>query len=656
MAGAQYRSLADGEVAALQQSGCRAENWHSVSVCDPFDPRRFHDVVFEGTVQLGRMDGMLRCRDGAERPCGITRAVLRNVSVGSGCLITNVTTALARVDVGERVEIENVGRIACTGESSFGNGVKVEALNEGGGREVPITTLSSAQVAYLTAMYRHDSTLVTALNTMAREHTRAARAERARVGSGSYVANCGEIIDVAIGECATVNGAQLLRDGTVDSSVEAPTHVGAGVIAERFIFQKGAVVKDGCMISRSLIGEATQVGKQCSIENSLLFCNSEAFHSELCSVFGGPYTVTHHRSTLLIAGYFSFYNAGSGTNQSNHMYKLGPLHQGIVERGGKTGSFSYLLWPARVGAFSVVIGKHYSNFDASEFPFSYLNEEDGKSVLTPAMNLFTVGTMRDGAKWPSRDRRKGGEQLDQIVFNVLSPYTAQAMVSGRATLMKLYEGCERGREFVTYRGMHLKRLLLKTCARYYTLGLNKYYGDLLASRVSSMKARSLRAVLGAEAEGEPGEQPWVDLCGLLCPKSRVDQLLGDIAQGRVADLPGLLAALRQIRERYERDEWNWFLAHYKSAHGTELSEASDEELQRLVGAWAEATRKLLSMVAQDAQKEFEETAKTGYGIDGEGEADFAAVRGSYDSNSFVAQLKQQITEVAGAHERLRSLI
>ena len=34
--------------------------------------------------------------------------------------------------------------------------------------------------------------------------------------------------------------------------------------------------------------------------------------------FAGPYTVSHHKSSLPIAGMFSFFNAGGGANQSNH--------------------------------------------------------------------------------------------------------------------------------------------------------------------------------------------------------------------------------------------------------------------------------------------------------------------------------------------------
>jgi len=36
------------------------------------------------------------------------------------------------------VAISNVGSIALKGESAFGNGIEIEVLNEGGGRELPI--------------------------------------------------------------------------------------------------------------------------------------------------------------------------------------------------------------------------------------------------------------------------------------------------------------------------------------------------------------------------------------------------------------------------------------------------------------------------------------------------------------------------------------
>ena len=51
------------------------------------------------------------------------------------------------------------------------------------------------------------------------------------------------------------------------------------------------------------------------------------------------------------------------------MYKLGPIHQGTMERGAKTTSDSYILWPARVGTFSLVMGRHVNHADTSNLPF-----------------------------------------------------------------------------------------------------------------------------------------------------------------------------------------------------------------------------------------------------------------------------------------------
>ena len=73
------------------------------------------------------------------------------------------------------------------------------------------------------------------------------------------------------------------------------------------------------------------------------------------------------------------------------MYKLGPIHQGTLERGAKTTSDSYILWPARVGAFSLVMGRHVNHSDTSNLPFSYLIEQNNTTYLVPGVNLRSVG-------------------------------------------------------------------------------------------------------------------------------------------------------------------------------------------------------------------------------------------------------------------------
>ena len=48
------------------------------------------------------------------------------------------------------------------------------------------------------------------------------------------------------------------------------------------------------------------------------------------------------------------------------------------------------------------------------------------------------------------------------------------------------------------------------------------------------------------------------------------------------------------------------------------------------------------------EKEFDQHSKIGFGIDGDEqtkEADFEAIRGTYDGNSFVKSLRKDITEI-----------
>ena len=94
-----------------------------------------------------------------------------------------------------------------------------------------------------------------------------------------------------------------------------------------------------------------------------------------------------------------------------------------------------------------MIGKHFVNFDASEFPFSYITEEHGNSYLTPAMNLLTVGTRRDSVKWPKRDKR-GECKRDLIQFELYNPYIIDRVKKGHDILKELYATTEKSRNTV----------------------------------------------------------------------------------------------------------------------------------------------------------------------------------------------------------------
>ncbi|MHB8865738.1 MAG: DUF4954 family protein, partial [Pirellulaceae bacterium] len=479
-----YRALSTGDIESLERQGCTAEgnDWTRVRVRDPFDPTRVVSTHFGGQVQIGSLAGLTRTSPA--KPAGIQHACLIDCVVGDHVRIVNVGIHIHNYEIGEGAAIENVGTLEARPGAKFGNGVEIEVLNEGGGREVMLFDELSSQFAHLLCLHRYRPRFVARLREMAEHAAQRAHSDRGRIGAGATVRSVTEMLDVHVGPAATVNGATSLVNGSILSCPEAPTLVGPGVQADSFIIAEGARITGGAMLAKSYVGQGSQVGRQFSAEGSLLFANCEAFHGEACSVFAGPYTVTHHKGSLLIAGLFSFYNAGSGTNQSNHMYKLGPVHEGRVERGSKTGSFSYMMWPCRVGPFCVVLGKHTRAFDTADFPFSHIEAlPDGRCSLIPGFNLTTVGTVRDGAKWPTRDRRKGPVKRDRLSFDVFSPYTVGRMLRGMEILHDFQQKTDRSIGTVAIGGAEVKRVFLRTGLKFYRRGALMYLTEKIVARL-----------------------------------------------------------------------------------------------------------------------------------------------------------------------------
>ena len=613
--GKKYRPLTEQELVALMANGCTAEEWAEIAVSEGFDPKYVRGVHFGGRIRLGTNGAAIHLPGGVVRRSGIYRAVLYDCTVGDDVLIANVGRYIARYDLSDRVVVENVGEIICTGETTFGNGVEAAVVNESGGREVPIFEGLTAQLAYVMAMYRHRHRTIERLSEMIRREVDAKRADRGTIGAGSRIVNTLSTVDVRIGEDAVVEGALSLRNGTIISSAEAPAYVGAGVTASDFIVSGASRVDTGSMIKKCFVGEGVLIENGFSAENSLFFANSHCNHGEACSVFAGPYTVSHHRATLLIAGYFLFFNAGSGANQSNHMYKSGPVHQGIHLRGCKFASDAYVLLPAATGVFSIVKGRHYDHHDTRSMPFSYLIEEAGESVLLPGVGLRSYGTARDVKKWPKRDRRHGPGH-DIIHYDLMNPYTAGWILQGVVECRKLLERYSTA-EAVKWNHVKIKMPSLRKGLLLYTQALRAYLGTLFALSVT-------------RPESDAAIREWVDWAGMIAPRCRVERLLDRVDSGEVPDLKSFLGELREIAAHYRDDEMKWARYALAVLLDKEESQLTDEDIAAVIEKGAKDRKALDDAIEQDAGRDFAASMSVGYGIDDPSSRadDFTAVRGS----------------------------
>ena len=648
-----YRSLSPEEITRLEAQACTCSDWTKVKVMADFNTDTLHSAHFSGQIRLGVFAKDVSFFGGITMRAGISDATLHNCIIGNNVFISNVRNYIANYIIEDDTIIDNIDLLAVEGESSFGNGVEVTVVNEAGGREIPIYDRLSAQTAYIIAFYRHRTQVIKKFQLMIADYVRSVTSSMGVVGKSTSILNCRVLKNIKIGPAAVIECASRLENGSINSCLEDPVYIGPSVFAEDFIVSSGSRISDGTMISKCFVGQSTELAKQYSAENSVFFANCCGFHGEACAIFAGPFTITHHKSTLLIAGLFSFLNAGSGTNQSNHRYKLGPVHQGIVERGSKTGSDSYILWPAKVGAFTVVAGRHYRNSDTSDLPFSYLIEHEDQSVLIPGVNLRSVGTVRDARKWPSRDKRKNPDKLDLINFKLLNPYTIQKMLNGRKLLKELRETSGETPEYYSYNGVKIEKTSLEKGINLYETGISKFIGNCLIHRLQN---ETLNNVDDLRKSLKPrldiGEGKWIDLAGLFAPEKVIERLMNDIENDIINSLEQVELAFASIHEKYPLYEWVWAADVLQSLIDKKIEEIIPDDIIELVTKWKNAIINIDNQLYLDAGREFAATAQTGYGLDGDEitkEADFAAVRGTLEKDSFVAEIENHIkakTELA----------
>ncbi len=606
----KYRKLTTDEITQLAIQRCVSDNWKDIEVTDGFTADNIQGVRFGGKVRIGATRASFVTPDGVNRRSGIYNSEIINCTIGDDVFIANIGSYIANYDIRDNVYIECVGKIVCTGESTFGNGILAATVNEAGGREVAITNNMSAQTAYITAMYRHRPELIAKITEITERYCNKIRKKRGTIEKGARITACNTLQDIHVGPYAIITGATVLTNGTVNSSQDAPTRIGAGVKAHDFICLNGASIDNGAALNRCFIGEACHIDYGYTVTDSLFFANCECANGEACSIFAGPYTVSHHKSSLLIAGYFSFFNAGSGANQSNHLFKTGAVHQGIHERGCKFGSNAYVMLPAREGAFTVILGRHLMHHDTDDFPFSYLVEEEGKSFLVPGINLKSYGTLRDIAKWAKRDRR-GKLRRDRIRFEEHNPYlgskVARALEASRRMLTK------KGIDIYNHQRLRIKAVMLRRGLQLYQLSLEATIGHILEAGYTKK----------VEADAQ-----WIDAAGLYLPAHVMEEILARIENGELTTLEAIEKEFAQADEEYQNHAYAWALQTLAKVLG---HTPSRKEIDAAIAQGKEADSALHHMRMDDAAHDADLTMMTGYGIDATDdpqakEADFKTVR------------------------------
>ena len=592
----QYRSLTFEEIEILESNSCWAEDWSRVEVAeDGFQAKFFHRVMFYGDVQLGSVQKEVEITKGFVKHSGINDATLRNVTVGNDCLIEKVGNYINNYTIGDDCLISNISVMETTEGATYGEGNLISVLNEVGDGNVIFFHDLNSQFAAFMVKHFNDKDLKNAIRRLVKEEIARTNPERGTIGNNVKIVNTREITNTVIQDDCEISGASRLSDCTILSSEYASVYIGTGVICENSIVSDGSSIVNSVKMQDCFVGEACQISNGFTASQSVFFANSFMSNGEACAAFCGPFCASHHKSSLLIGGMFSFYNAGSGTNFSNHAYKMGPMHWGILERGTKTASGSYLLMPATIGTFSVCFGKLMHHPNTTALPFSYLIAEADKMYLVPGRNITTVGLYRDIRKWPKRDMRPQQTQKSIVNFDWLSPYSVGEILQGKKILENLRQASGDNVSSYNYHEYVINATSLRKGIKYYDIALRIYMGAVLK--------RAHKWGFFGKPQTEVGLGRWDDLSGLLLPVSEERRLIEDIKSGSLETIEEVVNRFREINENYRIYQWAWTYRMILEYYG--INEIPPEDDARIKQDYIEARRAWIAEIKKDAEKEFE---------------------------------------------------
>lgn len=589
------RQLTDEEITILEDRSCWAEDWTNVHVSEDFKPNYMHRVMLYGQINIGAFEKNIEVSRGFLKHSGINNATLRNVTIGDNCLIENIGNFINNYTIGDDCHISNVSSMETTDGATYGEGNLISVLNEVGDGNVILFSDLNSQFAAFMVKHFGDRSLKDAIRRLINEEVERNRQDQAYIGNNVKIVNTKEITNTVINDFCEINGAARLSDCTILSSPNSNVYIGTGVICENSIISEGSSIINSVKMQDCFVGEACQISNGFTASSSVFFANSYMSNGEACAAFCGPFTASHHKSSLLIGGMFSFYNAGSATNFSNHAYKMGPMHYGVLERGTKTASGAYVLMPANIGTFSVCFGKLMYHPDTRNLPFSYLIAYGDTMYLSPGRNITTVGLYRDIRKWPKRDVRAIGGQKSIVNFDWLSPFSVGEILEGKAILEKILNASGENATSYTYNNYVISASSLNKGIKYYNIALRIYMGAVLKRVVKRLGAIE-------PPVSNIGLGKWNDLSGLLLPESEENKLLEDIKNGDAETIQDVIERFKDINDNYREYQWTWTYKMILDYYG--LTEITEADIERIRIDYIKARRAWIAEIKKDAEKEY----------------------------------------------------
>ncbi|MCF7975993.1 MAG: DUF4954 family protein [Phycisphaerae bacterium] len=691
---AQYRPLTSAEIQRLTDQGNQAADWTQVLVSDPFDAACLRHNEFYGLVRLGRMQQGALTHQGMALPTGIFQSRIESCDLGHDMAIHDVSY-LGHVLVGDRVILFQCGEIRTTCCAKFGTSqikpgdareafARIHVMNEAGARGIGLFRGVLPADAMLWARSRSHPDLMARLETLTCDLEDRRCGVYSEIQSQCVIKHTRQLINVKLGPCTEVIGADRLEEVTLCGTEAEPVTVADSVTLRQGQVGPGCLIRQGVHAELFCLGAYVTLECGARLRHTVVGDNSSIAGCEVLHSLIFPGHRQQHSSSFLTAScLMGQTNVAAGAIiGSNHNSRANDSEL-CAGRGFWPGLCSSVKHPSRFASFVLLAKGDFPHELNITLPFSLVINDPAKDQLKvmPAYwwryNMYALA--RNAVKFRERDLRQHPGQA--IEYHVLAPDTIGEIQQARAALevwvaqahLRALGRVETDIETLSSKGQHLlsqatvsapdmdvtarglehalrSTVILHAFEGYHAYGeMLLHYGVIhLMEFLQWHGGGSLEAMVKALSGGATGD--WANLGGQLMPVQEVQRLQDDICSST-------LTSWSEVHDRYEALWKAYPLVKQQHAYATLCDVLGVETLDHAHWYYAldqsmVIQKSLCDRVQSSRQRDFENPFMQALF---ESPEEMRAVMGHLEDNAFIQEVRAQTEVYATQVQRFKEL-
>jgi Domain of unknown function (DUF4954)/Domain of unknown function (DUF6819) len=653
-----FRNLSSDEINQLKNQQNISEDWGKLFVSDVFDPSLIRNCHFIGINYLGDLHPHTISAGSLELPAGLYNSMIKNCRINKNIAIHNVAH-LSNYLISEGSVLFCINEISCSDNPAFGNGFNendrnwIEAANENGGRKLlPFEGMLTAD-AFLWYRFREDIQLIENLQLLTDKIKENNVLPHGFIGEKCVIKNVKAVIDCKTGSNCVIDGASHLQNITIQSSKDEPSFIGDEVELMDSIIGFNNKIVTAAKVFSCLTGRNVKIEMGARIKHSIIGSNSTIACCEVLNNLIYPFHEQHHNNSFLIASIVMGQSniAAGATIGSNHNSRAAD-GEIIANRGFWPGLETDFKHNSLFASFTLIAKGSYENELNIKLPFCLLSKDSsGNLQIFPAFwfryNMYALA--RNSWKFAARDKRKIKEQ--NIEMDYLAPDTLFEIMSGIAILEEAIfktTGTEAQVDAFSFKkideldNVYLDEADVKhkthVLKPLQSLWIYKNLIGYMAAKEIVHFYKNEKADIQKLFEDLPPITHWNNFGGQLISDNESQKLIADIKARKLDSWSNIHQRYNSLWKSYPLDKLKFSLACWLKMENIIPDPLPVSQVKKLIEHSIQFNNALLEWTIEARRKDYDNPFRkaTYRNMD-----EMEAVLGSFEDNSFIAEMKKE---------------